>query len=185
MMNVTPNDRYEGARMGPGMSTPADDARLVRLGESGVSGEAGGPAPQGRHPDIRGWPVVAADGRRLGRVHDVLLDARSHRVRWLDVEMDRAAVRAREARCVLLPVGAARMDDARRQVRLPSLTGADAARLPGCGHGPLSREREQELLTHLARPAPAPADLPDTGAAAETDFYDQPHFSDAEFWGRS
>ncbi len=178
MMNVTPNDRYEGApmggaRMGPGMDARPGDARLVRLGESGEFTVDGGRA------DIRGWPVVAADGRRLGLVHELLLDTSSRRVRWLDVEVDRATVRSGEARCVLVPVGAARMDDARRQVRLPSLSGADAARLPGCEHGSLSREREQELLTHV--PQPAPSELP----GAEADFYDHPHFSDAEFWGKS
>lgn len=40
-------------------------------------------------PDVRGWEVVASDGRRLGRVHDLLVDTGSQRVRYLDVELDR------------------------------------------------------------------------------------------------
>lgn len=40
-------------------------------------------------PDVRGWEVVGSDGRTLGRVHDLLVDTGSQRVRYLDVELDR------------------------------------------------------------------------------------------------
>ena len=40
-------------------------------------------------PDVRGWEVVGSDGRKLGRVHDLLVDTGSQRVRYLDVELDR------------------------------------------------------------------------------------------------
>lgn len=40
-------------------------------------------------PDIRGWSVVGSDGRRIGTVHDLLVDTGSRQVRSLDVALDR------------------------------------------------------------------------------------------------
>lgn len=39
-------------------------------------------------PDVRGWEVVGSDGRTVGRIHDLLVDTGSQRVRYLDVELD-------------------------------------------------------------------------------------------------
>lgn len=39
-------------------------------------------------PDVRGWPVVAGDGRTVGRVEGLLVDTAEMRVRYLDVILD-------------------------------------------------------------------------------------------------
>ncbi len=39
-------------------------------------------------PDVRGWEVVAADGRRVGTVDDLLVDRGAMRVRYLDVVLE-------------------------------------------------------------------------------------------------
>jgi sporulation protein YlmC with PRC-barrel domain len=41
-------------------------------------------------PDVRGWDVIANDGRSLGKVHELLVDTGAQRVRYLDVELERA-----------------------------------------------------------------------------------------------
>ncbi|HEX5759384.1 MAG TPA: PRC-barrel domain-containing protein [Thermoanaerobaculia bacterium] len=38
-------------------------------------------------PDVRGWEVVANDGRAVGRVRDLLVDVGAMKVRYLDVEL--------------------------------------------------------------------------------------------------
>jgi PRC-barrel domain protein len=38
-------------------------------------------------PDVRGWEVVALAGERVGRVHELLVDAAAGRVRYLDVAL--------------------------------------------------------------------------------------------------
>lgn len=43
-------------------------------------------------PDVRTWSVVGRNGRRIGNVHDLLIDPRAQRVRYLDVEIDRAVL---------------------------------------------------------------------------------------------
>jgi hypothetical protein len=45
-------------------------------------------------PDVRGWEVVAADGVKIGRVRDLLVDTREDRVRYLELELDPQAVPA-------------------------------------------------------------------------------------------
>jgi sporulation protein YlmC with PRC-barrel domain len=45
-----------------------------------------------RHPDLRGWTVVGADGRKIGQVHDLLADPHDDEVRFLSVELDQTAL---------------------------------------------------------------------------------------------
>lgn len=45
-------------------------------------------------PDVRGWDVVAADGVKIGRVRDLLVDTHEDRVRYLELELDPHAVSA-------------------------------------------------------------------------------------------
>lgn len=40
-------------------------------------------------PDPRGWEVYGSDGVRIGEVDDLLVDADSHGVRYLDVDLER------------------------------------------------------------------------------------------------
>ncbi|HEV2856039.1 MAG TPA: PRC-barrel domain-containing protein [Thermoanaerobaculia bacterium] len=39
-------------------------------------------------PDVRGWEVFGADGRKMGQVDDLLVDTEALRVRYLDVCLD-------------------------------------------------------------------------------------------------
>lgn len=40
-------------------------------------------------PDVRGWDVFTGEGRRIGEVHDLLVDTTAMKVRYLDVHLDR------------------------------------------------------------------------------------------------
>lgn len=44
------------------------------------------------HPDVRGWTVVGADGRKVGRVRSLLADPHDDESRFLAVELDRTAL---------------------------------------------------------------------------------------------
>jgi hypothetical protein len=45
-----------------------------------------------RHPDLRGWAVIGADGRKIGRVLDLLEDPRDEQARFLAVELDQTSL---------------------------------------------------------------------------------------------
>ena len=44
------------------------------------------------HPDVRGWTVVGADGRKLGQVRLLLADPHDDESRFLAVELDQTAL---------------------------------------------------------------------------------------------
>jgi uncharacterized protein (TIGR02271 family) len=41
------------------------------------------------NPDVRGWDVVASDGRKIGTVDDLLVDTNARQVTYLGVDLDR------------------------------------------------------------------------------------------------
>ena len=44
------------------------------------------------HPDVRGWTVVGADGRKVGQVRFLLTDPRDDESRFFAVELDQTAL---------------------------------------------------------------------------------------------
>ncbi len=40
-------------------------------------------------PDVRGWDVIASDGKKIGKVDDLLVDVNAQRVVYLGVDVDR------------------------------------------------------------------------------------------------
>lgn len=63
----------------------AQDHRLARIEE------LSGFAVAEDEPDVRGWEVIARDGRRAGVVEDLLVDTEDPQVRYLEVRLDRGA----------------------------------------------------------------------------------------------
>ena len=61
---------------------PPSDSRIVPLSDLHSHKVASG------DPDVRGWSVVAGDGRTFGRVDGLLVDTAEMRVRYLDVILD-------------------------------------------------------------------------------------------------
>lgn len=99
-------------------------------------------------PDIRGWDVTGSDGRKIGEVHDLLVDTGAMKVRYMDVELD-GEVAGRDPdddRHVLVPIGAASLDDDRDHVRLTRLTAGQLTTLPVYDHRMLTRDQERTLL---------------------------------------
>jgi len=45
-----------------------------------------------RQPDLRGWTLVGADGRKIGQVIDLLADPRDDEARFLAVDLDQTAI---------------------------------------------------------------------------------------------
>ena len=96
-------------------------------------------------PDVRGWDVVGSDGRKLGEVKHLIADPTAMKVRYLEVQLDRS-VRESGDRRVLIPIGTARLNDARDEVIVDSIAGVDAATLPTHAEGAdISRDYESTL----------------------------------------
>lgn len=124
-------------------------------------------------PDVRGWEVLASDGRKIGEVDELLVDERAMKVRYLDVDVDDALAGRGGGRHVLIPVGYARLDRDRDRVLVDALSSADVGGVPAYDQGPLTREYETSLRRSFR---------PDD--AAEDDFYAGDAFDEARFYGR-
>jgi photosynthetic reaction center H subunit len=146
-------------------------------------------------PDVRGWNVLARDGRPIGEVHDLLVDTAAMRVRYLDVELDRDLLASvppvpgtahhgalMEHRHVLVPIGTAQLDEDHDQVRIESLDSGDVAVLPAYDHQAFSRDYENGVRQRWDRNY---APTPPAGAAAVPggDYYAGDLYNEERFYG--
>jgi sporulation protein YlmC with PRC-barrel domain len=104
---------------------------LSQLGDYKVAGD---------HPDVRDWDVYANDGKKIGKVDDLLVDRNGRDVRYLAVDVDRGffASLTSDTGHVLIPVDEVRIEQGRR-VDLTSLTGSQAGTLQRYDLGMLGR----------------------------------------------
>ncbi|HEX7243755.1 MAG TPA: DUF2382 domain-containing protein [Longimicrobiaceae bacterium] len=100
-------------------------------------------------PDVRGWEVVASDGRKIGEVDQLLVDTAAMKVRYLDVDVDEGLLAGGSDRHVLIPIGYARLDERDDRVIVDNLASADITGLPEYTHGPLTRDYESDLRTRF------------------------------------
>lgn len=96
-------------------------------------------------PDVRGWEVLASDGRKIGEVDELLVDTAAMKVRYLDVDVDDSIAAGGHDRHVLIPIGYARLDGDRDCVMVDSLASADLAAVPSYDQGPLTRDFEASV----------------------------------------
>ncbi|HEX6371703.1 MAG TPA: PRC-barrel domain-containing protein [Longimicrobium sp.] len=96
-------------------------------------------------PDVRGWEVLASDGRKIGEVDELLVDTSAMKVRYLDVDVDGGMVAGGTDRHVLIPIGYARLDEGRDRVLVDALASADLGGVPSYDQGPLTRDFETSV----------------------------------------
>lgn len=130
-------------------------------------------------PDPRGWDVVLADGTRVGKVHELIVDTAQLRTRYLDVSLDRDAIRLDDDRDVLIPVGAARLDDSSDNVILDSVELRQLSVLPAFNHDDITRDYESTVMSGLGS-----TDNTTEFSPSETDFYRNRNFDDSRFYGK-
>jgi uncharacterized protein (TIGR02271 family) len=99
-------------------------------------------------PDVRGWPVVAADGRKLGKVDQLLAEGDQMRLRYLDVDLDHGFFQA--DRHVLIPIDNTRLDARDRQVVVEGLDSGTLDDLPPY-NGEFTDEYESSLTRFFGR----------------------------------
>ncbi len=148
-------------------------------------------------PDISHWDVKARNGKKIGKVKDLLFDPASRKVRYLIIDLDDNELGIDKKRKVLVPIGIAELytRDRRRAtsvnedpayslynpaddgnvVFLPSISAEQLDRLPlyESGHR-LSRYVELAICKIVEDPADDPG--------LEDDFYRNKNFNDDGFY---
>ena len=121
-------------------------------------------------PDIRGWDVTTQDGRRVGEVDDLLVDTSAMKVRYIAVDLDDDV--AGSDRKVLVPIGAAQLDDDDDRVLVIGISAEQFATLPEYRREAFDRDYESSLLSSY-----------DRDHRTEDDLYTSRHFDDRNFFG--
>ena len=168
-----------------------DGSRIAPLGEVDDFKVAEG------YPDVRGWRVQATDGTEVGKVHELLVDLDSLRTRYLDVRLTTEVAAAPEDRDVLVPIGAASIDNDHDVITIP-LTAERVGLLPPFTHGGITREQEYEVRRHFTfgrsaaesaavAGAAGAANAANAASAADAsresrDFYDDEAYNDQRFF---
>lgn len=139
------------------------DARLVRLEELKGFDVAEG------DQDIRGWEVKTADGKKLGKVEELIVDPAERRVRYMEVRVDRKALGIDDDRHILVPIGAARLKDGGKDVLIDRLPAQGLAGVPAYKRGPITRDYETSLRNYYGASA----------VDSQADFYRDDLYSDS------
>lgn len=133
------NDRINTDRAIDARTASPDGRQLARLGELDDYEVADG------EPDIRGWDVKAGTDQKIGTVDDLIVDLGALEVRYVDVELDRKTNGLKEDRHVLMPIGAAQLDDDHDVVRVARMPSAGFAAAPAYAHTPLTADDERRI----------------------------------------
>lgn len=151
-MNRTDRDHTHSA----GMNARRDRAgRLARLEDLDNYKIADG------QPDIRGWKVKTTDGTEVGKVTNLIADTGTMDVRYVETRVKPEVLGTSDDECVLIPIGAARLNDDDDTVIVDRLPAAGLRGAPRFGQGPVAAEHEQALAQYHGAAA---ADTPEARA---------------------
>ena len=126
------------------------------------------------NPDVRGWTVRGSDGQALGAVHELIVDPEALKVRYLDVELDGRFQINEHENHILLPVGAASLDEEGDNVFVPALNAESVLSYPPYVEIQITREYEQAMLHALGQES----------ATVNPRFYEQESFDTSRFYTR-
>lgn len=96
-------------------------------------------------PDIRGWTVVSSDRKKIGKVHQLIVDTERMKVRYLDVEVDAKVLDIPKNSHVLVPIDVAHLDDDDERVYVDDFTTQRLATIPPYDHRAINRDYETTI----------------------------------------
>lgn len=114
--------------------------------------------------DIRGWEVNSRDGHAIGRVKDLVVDKTAQKVRYIDLELDEEyhVDSDNTEMHLLVPVGAARLDEDDDKVYVDRIMTADELyQYPRTLGSAISRDYEQEVVNYHAGAITSTDNYPD------------------------
>jgi photosynthetic reaction center H subunit len=126
--------------------------------------------------DVRGWRVTSADGVKVGKVDELVVDREAMKVRYLDIHLNKDIFDREVDRHLLVPVGIARVNRDNDRVMLDNTTVSDLLRVPPYAPGPITREYERSVRDSI---------IQDPNQRNDEGFYEHDHFDSDRFYNRS
>jgi sporulation protein YlmC with PRC-barrel domain len=115
--------------------------------------------------DIRGYDVLSSDARKVGEVHDLVVDTRALTVRYAQIEVDREYLGPKNNNYVLVPIDTARIQEREKNLFLPDLTAAQIASMQSYDGEALTPDYEETIRGRVgqesARPVAPEVDMRD------------------------
>jgi sporulation protein YlmC with PRC-barrel domain len=96
-------------------------------------------------PDIRGWEARLRDGRRVGRVDDLIVDTTELSTKYVEVKVDHDVTGASEDTWVLVPISATHIHDSDDCVVIDWLPVAGIAGAPHSSRAAPTHEEERAI----------------------------------------
>jgi sporulation protein YlmC with PRC-barrel domain len=125
--------------------------------------------------DIRNWDVRDTQGRRIGKVDDLIVDAQRKKVRYMVVDLNDNELNLGTDHEVLIPIGMAELHEKEDDVIVPNISAAQLSALPRYDRDQLNEETERTICAALGRTTNAP------NTVQGDDFYQHEHFNDTRF----
>lgn len=132
--------------------------------------------------DIRGWDVRTRDGRKVGKVEELIIDTSALRARYIEVKLDKEVSGTDDDRWALVPIGTAQLNEKKDDVIIDQLPTSRFLSKEERKREPLSREVELSLretygatTTGLAADAKLESD-------EEDEFYGDAIYDDRRLW---
>ena len=134
-------------------------------------------------PDIRGWDVRNAQGKKIGEVEELIVDAKQKKVRYMVVDLDDNELDIDDDREVLIPIGLAQLHKKDDDVILPNVQAQQLSSLPEYDEDTLDETVERKICTVLGRSSDSmntisTAATGTTTAEHNADFYKHDYFND-------
>lgn len=140
-------------------------------------------------PDARGWKVIGADGERIGKVKDLIVDPQALKARYLAVEVDHKLFNEDYDRHLLVPIGAATLDREDNKVFVPFIDRNSIAGYPVYQGGQITEEYEYAVREAILGPdnqnASNRSQSGRSGYAPQPisdNFYEHEHFNENHFY---
>jgi sporulation protein YlmC with PRC-barrel domain len=96
-------------------------------------------------PDVRGWNVFGADGERVGKVAELLVDPAALKIRYLAIDVADDLYLLKEDRHVLVPLERVELKERGNDVWVAGATAREVARLPAYRGGSVDVAMEEAV----------------------------------------
>ena len=154
-----------------GMSARKPERKLFRLGELDNYEVADD------DPDVRGWEVLDQNGEKIGEIEDLIVDPELLKVRYLDIATIDELDPGDAERHLLIPIGAARLDEDDDEVIINGLNRDTLKEYPVYGGGPVTLDYEHSLRESISGRLTGKSQAPTAeGETYNSDLYDEEHF---------
>jgi photosynthetic reaction center H subunit len=131
---------------------------------------------KGAEPDVRGWEASTRDGKRIGKVYELIVDPKARKIRYIEIQTDKDMGKRDEDEHILVPIGVTSLDEKEDKV-IVNMDFSVMSSYPLYRGGEIARSYEDSIRSAVRM---------DTLTARDPDdeYYDDNYYNDQGFYGK-